>query len=97
MKALIWALSAYLIFVLGTGISMPALVPIGLVVLLVNRKEFKLSKDEWASTAVVGALGVGLLIWGATRPKPVEKKSSATEQTQPGPASQQETPPAPAK
>lgn len=97
MKALIWALSAYLIFVLGTGISMPALVPIGLVVLLVNRKEFRLSKDEWASTAVVGALGVALLIWGATRPKPVDKKSSATEQTQPGPASQQETPPAPAK
>jgi hypothetical protein len=97
MKALIWALLAYLIFVLGTGISMPALVPIGLVVLLVNRKEFKLSKDEWASTAVVAALGVALLVWGATRPKPIEKQSPPTEQTQPGPASKQETPPAPEK
>ena len=97
MKALLWALSAYLIFVLGTGIAMPALVPIGLVVLIVNRKEFKLSKDEWASTAVVGALGVALLVWGATRPKPVEKKTPATEQTQQEPATKPETLPAPAK
>ncbi len=97
MKALLWALSAYLIFVLGTGISMPALVPIGLVVLIVNRKEFKLSKDEWASTGVVAALGIALLAWGATRPKPVEKKSAVTDQTQQAPASKPATPLAPSK
>lgn len=64
---------------------------------MVNRKEFKLSKDEWASTGVVAALGIALLVWGATRPKPVEKKSAVTGQTQQAPASKPATPPAPSK
>lgn len=50
--------------------ALPALVPIGACVLIVNRKEFELSKDEKISTWIVAGLGLGLLIWGATRPTP---------------------------
>jgi hypothetical protein len=49
---------------------LPALVPIGLCVLLVNWREFNLNKEEWLSTGVVAALGIGLLTWGMTRPRP---------------------------
>jgi hypothetical protein len=65
-----------------TGIAMPALVPIGLVTLLVNRKEFKLSKDELASTLVLAVLLVSGLIYLATRKKapPAEPLPSAAAQ-----------------
>lgn len=43
---------------------LPALLPIGLTVLLVNRKEFKLAKDEKAATVVVGIIAVGLAAAG---------------------------------
>lgn len=55
---------------------LPALLPIGLTVLLVNRKEFKLAKDEKAATVVVGLIAValaGLAIWmslKASKPGP---------------------------
>ncbi len=50
--------------------ELPLLVPIGLSVLLVNLPEFKLNKEEWASTGVIAAIGIALVVWGATRPKP---------------------------
>lgn len=50
--------------------DMPLLVPIGLSVLLVNLPEFKLNKEEWASTAVIAAIMTAVVIWGATRPRP---------------------------
>lgn len=62
----------YLAIVLFTGVSLPALVPIGLALIVSNWREFHLSKDEWTSTAVIAALGLGLLIWGLTRPAPEE-------------------------
>lgn len=43
--------------------ALPALLPIGAVVLLVNRKEFKLSKDEKASTLVILIGGIAVLTW----------------------------------
>ena len=49
---------------------LPALPPIGLCVLLVNREYFKLKKDEVAATVVITLLLAGLLIFAATRPKP---------------------------
>ena len=58
----------YLVAALLFG-SLPALVPIGLCVLLVNFREFKLNKEEWASTGLVAALGLGLIIWGFSMPK----------------------------
>ena len=50
--------------------ALPALVPIGACVLLVNRSEFKLNKDEKLSTIVLAVLAIGAVIWGATRPVP---------------------------
>lgn len=44
--------------------ALPALLPIGLVVLLVNFPEFKLSRDEWIGTVVVGILAVALATFG---------------------------------
>ena len=44
--------------------ALPALVPIGLVVLIINWKEFKLTKDEKISTAFVTVLGLSLFVWG---------------------------------
>lgn len=67
--ALLPALAAYLVLALYVG-ALPALVPIGLCVLIVNWREFRLNKEELASTALVALLGAGLVIWGATRPAP---------------------------
>ena len=65
-------LIAYMVLVTITHFSLPALVPIGLVVLVVNWREFKLTKDEKMSTALVGALGLGLFIWGMFQKPTVE-------------------------
>lgn len=69
LLALIPTLLLYFVLVFLIG-PLPALVPIGLCVLAVNFKEFKLNKEEWASTAVIAAIAIGLIAWGATRPKP---------------------------
>lgn len=53
--------------------ALPALLPIGLVVLIVNRKEWVLSKQEWLATLGVALVGVGLIVFGLSRapaPKP---------------------------
>lgn len=68
--ALIPVLVAYLVFVIYTKTPMPALVPIGLTVLIVNRKEFRMNKDEKAATIVLAILAALGLMWAATRPKP---------------------------
>lgn len=71
-------LALYLIFVLVAGPrgwrvgpiplgALPALVPIGLVVLLVNRKEFNLARDEKIATyfiAIAGSIFVAWSIFG---------------------------------
>jgi hypothetical protein len=76
MKIMIPVLVGYMTMVLITGWALPALVPIGLVTLLVNRKEFNLSKDEKASTVVVAILAVVILVFSATRkPKPLPEPS----------------------
>jgi hypothetical protein len=75
--AMIPTLIAYLLVVVVFGSvsvgrvslsALPALVPIGAVVLVVNGRLFKLSKDEILSTALVTVLVLGLLAWFATRP-----------------------------
>ena len=57
-------LLAYMLLVNVIKMPLPALVPIGIVVLLVNWKEFKLTKDEILSTWVVSILGIALFTWG---------------------------------
>ncbi len=59
------ALLLYMVAVLFLGIPLPALVPIGLAVLFVNRKEFQMTRDEKLSTALIAALGIGILTYGA--------------------------------
>jgi hypothetical protein len=53
MMALIPTLAVYMGIVMVTGFPLPAMVPIGIVVLIVNWREFTLTKEEWTSTAVL--------------------------------------------
>lgn len=69
MKWLIPAILVYLMLALFFG-AIPLLVPIGITVLVVNWSEFKLNRDEKLSTAVLGLLVIGLIAFGATRPRP---------------------------
>ena len=82
LRIMIPTLICYMILVLVTGWALPALVPIGLVTLLVNRKEFKLNKDEIASTIVLALIVLGILGYSATKkPKPIiEPSPSAVSQ-----------------
>lgn len=48
--------------------AVPLLVPIGIAVLAVNLRDFKLTRQEWLGTGLVALLGVGLITWSATRP-----------------------------
>jgi hypothetical protein len=61
------AIVVYLGLALLIG-PVPLLVPIGITVLAVNARHFKLNAEEWASTALVAAIAAGLIWWGATRP-----------------------------
>jgi hypothetical protein len=77
-KTILWmqpALAAYLLVVIAFGNetlfgfslgALPALVPIGLVVAVVNAKEFRMSKSETAMTIGVAALCCALLVALAT-------------------------------
>ncbi|HVT12253.1 MAG TPA: hypothetical protein VHE55_08295 [Fimbriimonadaceae bacterium] len=95
LYAVLPALIAYLLIVLLLGRyevagfslgQLPALVPIGLAVLIVNWREFDLKKDEKLATAVLALLAVGFLVFAATRPKP------QAEPEQRAPASAPRTP-----
>lgn len=67
--ALVPAVLAYLILLtLPFLAALPLLVPIGITVLLVNMREFHLTKEEWASTALVTAIAGILIWWGLTQP-----------------------------
>lgn len=55
----------YLILALATPWGMlPALVPIGATVLIVNRRHFEMTKDEKLGTWVVGLIALALAGWG---------------------------------
>lgn len=70
--ALAPAIIVYLVLALLFG-PVPLLVPIGITVLTVNAKHFKLNMEEWVSTAFVTLIAGGLIWWGATRkPGPAE-------------------------
>lgn len=70
LRVMIPVLIGYMTVVLLTGLSLPALVPIGLVTLVVNWKEFNLNKDEKASTIVLALIVLGILGFSATRKRP---------------------------
>lgn len=68
LRALVPALLVYLLLAVYLP-AIPLLVPIGITVLAVNWRCFNLSRDEWLSTGVLMLLLVGLIGYGATRPK----------------------------
>ncbi len=69
MIALIPVLIGYMAAVRFLG-PLPALPPIAICVLAVNARYFKMKKDETIATVFVAILMAGLIIFGATRPKP---------------------------
>lgn len=87
-------LIAYLLIVIRFDIELPALLPIGAVILLVNYREFKLSKDEKLGTAIIACLACGLLTWGLTRPnsEPEPQPGHGPSVGVPGPPGSAQTP-----
>jgi len=93
-RAMAGALVVYLLVVIVFGKyrlgpirldALPALVPIGAVILIVNRKEFSLTREEQLSTAVVAVIGVGLIGYGATRRRSGESPNEQSGLLQPAP------------
>lgn len=82
------ALAAYLLAVLAFGIALPALVPIGLCVLIANWRYFQLSKSEVISTLGLAGFCALFILWGLSR-------RQAAEQEQPVEPSPQAAVPAP--
>lgn len=81
-------LIAYMFLVTVLNFSLPALVPIGTVVLIVNWKEFKLTKDEKVSTIGVAIAGLALFTWGMfQKPTTVQADPSPTAAAQGSPES----------
>lgn len=83
-KAMVPVLIAYLAIVLCFPnvwigpirlAALPALLPIGLVVLIVNRREFVLTKDEKLITVLIAAIGIPFVAWriAVTQPAPEEE------------------------
>lgn len=71
--------------------SLPLMVPIGLTVLIVNWKHFKLTKEEIGSTAVIAVICAGLIGWAAWKSS---RAAISTEGTDSAPEGS-ETRPAP--
>lgn len=64
-RILVPVLLGYLALVFITPWGMlPALVPIGATVLIVNRRHFSMTKDEKLGTWLVGIIAFGLAAWG---------------------------------
>lgn len=77
LRIMIPVLLMYLLFVMVSGISLPALVPIGLVSLVVNWKLFRLNKEEKLATGLIALIVIGILTYSATRPKPPPEPSNS--------------------
>lgn len=69
LRWMVPALVFYLFVVLFTGFSLPALVPIGLVLVLVNWREFRLNRDEKIATFGLAAVAIAVFVWAVTRPR----------------------------
>jgi len=75
-RTMLVVIPTLLVYMLAVGLfhlALPALVPIGTCVLLVNWKDFDLTKDEKISTVLVSAMGLALFTWGMfQKPKIVQ-------------------------
>ena len=59
-------LTGYMLFVAQTGIAMPALVPIAVVVIGMNVRHFRYSREEWFAMLYAGLIVVsvlGFMMW----------------------------------
>jgi hypothetical protein len=97
-RAMVPALALYLLVVLifpGVHVgpitlgALPALLPIGAVVLGVNWREFKMIQEEVITTVVLVVLGVAILVWrfkvnAESPPAPLPTGPSPAEQAPPG-------------
>jgi hypothetical protein len=95
---LVPVMATYLAVVLlpfGLGM-LPALVPIGATVLLVNRREFQLSRDEKLGTALTALIAFGLAAYGLfarlTQTPQDGRSAPSTEGRVPSAATPPETP-----
>ena len=78
-----------LAFIVG---PVPLMVPIGLTVLLVNLREFKMTTEEKVSTALVAAIGVAIVVYAATRPQPIEPVGPSPAEASQGPLGSEGSP-----
>lgn len=92
LTILIPTLVAYMGLVGITGIPLPAMVPIGLVLLIANWGEIRLSKQELGATIVLTLLCAGLLAYAATRPKPKQQVEILPEGSSQGAEAQGDSP-----
>lgn len=79
LKIMIPTLIGYMTFVILTGWNLPALVPIGLVTLFVNYREFNLNKEEKTSTAVLAVIVLAILGFSATRKPALQPAPSPSD------------------
>ena len=81
-RLVIPVLIGYMIVVQWLSIPLPALVPIGACVIVANRGEITLTRDEKISTSVIALLGIALLTWGfmkSRKPKALPSEPSRLE------------------
>jgi len=89
-------LVVYLVIVLIFRVDLPALLPMGAVFLIMNYREFKLTRDEKLGTGLIALLVCGLLTWGLTRPRSAPEPQPEPEPSAGVPAPQGSAPtPAP--
>ncbi len=96
IKLLVPVLIAYLAVVLFFHIALPALLPIGLTVLWVNRKEFNLSQEEKYQTiaiaVVIGLLAGWAIYRGVTNKAPAPPVAPLPAKASPAKPGSAETP-----
>ncbi len=107
-KAVLPALILYLLAVLTLGgvhigpislAAMPALLPIGAVVLAMNWREFKLNQEEVLSTIMIAVLGIAIVSWrmsihwSDSEPRPVTSNLVPGRAFQGPPGSNEQAPP----
>ena len=59
--------------------ALPALLPIGLVVLIVNRDQFNLNRDEKMTTAFIAVVGTAVVTWCILQPPPPPRVETLPE------------------
>lgn len=69
--------------------ALPALLPIGICVLVVNRKEFHLSKEELKSTIALAVIGTAVVTWRIMAPRPTPSPQAELSRSASDPATQE--------